>query len=170
MSPLRATSSALVVLALSTVPLVACSTSDDVGSRDVQSSSSSKAAEACSKKVCGADCTPAGSDEPFNCDAVGKCVAAGQPLGCEPNAPDACAGKACGVDCTPAGSDEPFNCDAVGKCVATGQPLRCEAGTVDPCAGKACGSNCTPAGSDEPFVCDALGKCVAAAQPHNCEE
>lgn len=78
----------------------------------------------CAKKACGVDCTPAGSDEPFNCNAAGACVAAGQPLDCK-NAENACAGKACGVDCTPAGSDEPFNCNAAGQCVATGQPLGC---------------------------------------------
>ncbi len=39
--------------------------------------------EACIAKACGADCTPAGSDEPFQCAASGACVATGQSLGCQ---------------------------------------------------------------------------------------
>ena len=88
----------------------------------------------CAGKACGVDCTPEGSDEPFNCSAAGQCVAAGatlgcvevcsNPEGCKPPSP--CDGKACGVDCTPEGSDEPFNCNANGVCVATGQPLGCQ--------------------------------------------
>ena len=41
---------------------------------------------ACSGKVCGADCTPTGSDEPFNCNAAGQCVSAGHDLQCAPQA------------------------------------------------------------------------------------
>ena len=41
----------------------------------------------CSAKACGVDCTPAGSDEPFNCNASGRCVATGQPLGCKAACP-----------------------------------------------------------------------------------
>ena len=116
----------------------------------------------CEDKACGVDCTPQGSDEPFNCNASGECVAAGADLGCEE---DACAEKACGVDCTPGGSDEPFNCNASGECVVTGEDLDCEA---DPCAGKACGVDCTPPGSDEPFNCDVGGECVATGADLGC--
>jgi hypothetical protein len=42
------------------------------------------AASACEGKACGADCTPEGSDEPFNCNVSGSCVATGQALGCLP--------------------------------------------------------------------------------------
>ena len=81
-----------------------------------QSATSTPAA--CDGKACGTDCSPAGSDEPFNCNAAGACVATGQPLGCtEPANP--CAGKRCGVDCSPAGSDEPFSCNAASACVPT---------------------------------------------------
>ena len=41
------------------------------------------AAKECSGKACGVDCTPAGSDEPFNCNSAGQCVATGQALGCK---------------------------------------------------------------------------------------
>jgi hypothetical protein len=102
---------------------VACSARSSVpGTSD---SAVSAASSVCGGKACGVDCTPEGSDEPFNCNAAGECVATGQPLGCE--APkDPCVGKACGVDCTPEGSDEPFNCNAAGKCTATGEPLGCK--------------------------------------------
>jgi hypothetical protein len=83
----------------------------------------------CAGKACGVDCTPDGSDEPFSCNSLGKCVGTGPSLGCGSRAPaksPECAGKACGVDCTPAGSDEPFNCNNAGACVATGQPLFCK--------------------------------------------
>lgn len=43
----------------------------------------------CVGKVCGADCTPAASDEPFNCNAAGQCVVTGTPLGCDDDAIDA---------------------------------------------------------------------------------
>lgn len=81
---------------------------------------------ACAGKACGVDCSPEGSDEPFNCNSAGQCVVnEGKGFGCTPPAPE-CAGKACGVDCTPAGSDEPFNCNSSGQCVATGTPLNCK--------------------------------------------
>jgi hypothetical protein len=47
---------------------------------------SAASSNVCHAKACGADCTPAGSDEPFNCDAMGQCIATGQPLGCEAGA------------------------------------------------------------------------------------
>jgi len=37
----------------------------------------------CEGKACGADCTPSGSDEPFNCNATGACVSAGNALSCQ---------------------------------------------------------------------------------------
>ena len=106
----------------------------------------------CTGKACGTDCSPSGSDEPFNCNARGQCVATGADLGCAPpKCPEflgdcregdgpadldgdgcidgcktlRCTGKACGTDCSPAGSDEPFNCNARGQCVATGAELGC---------------------------------------------
>lgn len=36
----------------------------------------------CAGKACGVDCTPPGSDEPFNCNSAGQCLATGQALGC----------------------------------------------------------------------------------------
>jgi hypothetical protein len=90
--------------------------------------SGSSASNACANKACGVDCTPPGSDEPFNCNAQGKCVYGGEQLGCgAPTTSPECAGKACGVDCTPAGSEEPFNCNAQGKCVYGGEQLGCKA-------------------------------------------
>lgn len=153
----------------------------------------SAGADVCSGKACGVDCTPSGSDEPFNCNASGQCVSAGNDLGCKcpefvgdctaGTAPadrdgdgcvDGCApvsrecsGKACGVDCTPAGSDEPFNCNATGQCVATGNDLGC-AGPSPECGGKACGVDCTPPGGDEPFSCNAQGRCVYAGDDLGC--
>jgi hypothetical protein len=86
--------------------------------------SSGNTSYACVHKGCGFDCTPEGSDEPFNCNAKGECVATGQPLGCQVS-PE-CSGKACGVDCSPSGSDEPFNCNAAGQCVSAGHALGCK--------------------------------------------
>ena len=37
---------------------------------------------ACSGKACGSDCSPTGSDEPFNCNAAGQCVANGGDIAC----------------------------------------------------------------------------------------
>lgn len=97
-------------------------TSSGGGSNPVASGNSNP----CAGKACGVDCSPEGSDEPFNCNAAGQCVTnQGQGFGCAPPAPE-CAGKACGVDCTPNGSDEPFNCNSSGQCVATGTPLNCK--------------------------------------------
>lgn len=77
----------------------------------------------CENKICGADCTPAGSDEPFNCNASGQCVAnSGAAFDCA-TVPE-CSGKVCGADCSAPGSDEPFNCNQAGQCVVnTGQKL-----------------------------------------------
>lgn len=47
-------------------------------------SGSSTASKECANKACGVDCTPEGSDEPFNCNSAGRCVATGQALGCAP--------------------------------------------------------------------------------------
>lgn len=119
----------------------------------------------CTGKACGVDCTPAGSDEPFNCNAAGQCVATGAPLGCEPTS---CVGKICGQDCSPPDSDEPFNCDAAGKCVVNGTGGACGPATSPECAGKVCGQDCSPAGSEEPFFCDPKGACVGTGTPVTC--
>jgi hypothetical protein len=107
--------SSLPLLAIAALAVVACAGTDDPAS-----SESSIVDGRCLDKACGADCTPPGSDEPFNCSASGRCLAAGAPLACPYEPKTACADKACGADCTPPGSDEPFNCDARGACVATG--------------------------------------------------
>jgi hypothetical protein len=117
-----------MLLAVSSIvlALVACRSEDGA---PASSDTDFTEASACEGKTCGVDCTPKGSDEPFNCNAAGKCVAAGEPLACEAKdgkeESDACSGKACGVDCTPKGGDEPFNCNAAGKCVVAGEPLGC---------------------------------------------
>ena len=91
-------------------------------------SGQSGASTECTGKVCGQDCSPPGSDEPFNCTGDGQCVtgfvgdctgvvtggAAGVGGG---GASQACIGKVCGQDCSPPGSDEPFNCTGDGQCV-----------------------------------------------------
>lgn len=77
----------------------------------------------CATKVCGADCTPPGSDEPFACNASGQCIANSAAAFDCATVP-ACSGKVCGADCSPPGSDEPFNCNQAGQCVANeGQRL-----------------------------------------------
>lgn len=113
----------------------------------------------CANRACGVDCTPAGADEPFHCNSVGKCVATGEALGCTAcpaflgdcpagTAPadgdgdgcidtckpvaNVCAGKVCGQDCSPPNSDEPFNCDSAGRCVAAGASLGCARGVRGP--------------------------------------
>lgn len=150
----------------------------------------------CANKACGVDCTPEGSDEPFNCNSAGKCVATGEALGCKQcpaflgdcpagTAPadsngdgcidsckavaNGCSGKVCGQDCSPPGSDEPFNCNSAGRCVATGASLGCEPYPSPACHQKVCGADCTPEGSDEPFNCASNGWCVAAGQPLGCK-
>ncbi len=123
----------------------------------------------CVNKACGADCTPRGSDEPFNCNAAHQCVAAGADLGCSP---PKCAGKACGADCSNPGDDEPSFCNSAGKCVSTGTPITCPPPPPPPppgkCAGKACGVDCSSPGDDEPSSCDGFGKCISTGTPVSC--
>ena len=74
------------------------------------------ASKECSGKACGVDCSPAGSDEPFNCNSAGRCVAAGAALGCT---------KTCA----------PF----VGDCIKGEEPADFDGdGCIDGCKPKAC--------------------------------
>jgi hypothetical protein len=53
------------------------------GSAGSARSDAGSAPRACAAKACGVDCTPRGSDEPFNCNRAGECVVTGQPLECQ---------------------------------------------------------------------------------------
>jgi len=131
--------SALLVsfAAVSLVAVVGCSGKTDLptpstGSEQSSVNGTESAADggaapttstSCATKVCGADCTPPGSDEPFACNPSGQCVANSAAAFDCATVPS-CSGKVCGADCSPAGSDEPFNCNQAGQCVANeGQRL-----------------------------------------------
>ena len=61
--------------ALTAIAIVGCSSSDT--SKPSQASKQTAnlgAAAECAGKACGVDCTPPGSDEPFNCNASRHCV------------------------------------------------------------------------------------------------
>ncbi len=76
--------------------------------------SSPAPAPECDGRACGADCSPPGSDEPFNCNAAHQCVATGAPLAC----------KACPEflgDCRV--GDEPADLDGDG-CIDGCRPIK----------------------------------------------
>jgi hypothetical protein len=69
--------------ALATLGAVGCSGEIAPQAPNGNTQSGVNASSVCAAKACGVDCTPAGSDEPFNCNLDGACVAAGQPLSCK---------------------------------------------------------------------------------------
>lgn len=72
------------LLSLGVVAITGCSSATatpDSPSEGVEGLTAGRS-PSCSGKACGVDCSAAGSDEPFNCNSAGRCVATGQPLGC----------------------------------------------------------------------------------------
>lgn len=79
--PVLATATAIALLGV--LALAGCASTAPTPAAQNSANLTDEPSPECSNKACGVDCTAAGSDEPFNCNADGRCVATGQELSCE---------------------------------------------------------------------------------------
>lgn len=106
----------LFTFSLTSVALVALLACGDVEVGSDRTSEPRLASNVCAGKACGADCSPPGSDEPFNCNAAGACVVSGSELSCD--AIDAGPGPGPGVcDAEPACDEGHTKIDSSSACL-----------------------------------------------------
>ncbi len=88
-SPRFSFASLLVLSALGLAAVTGCSSDPsapapaETAGNQSSSSTSTPRDPSCVGKLCGADCSPAGSDEPFNCTYAGACLATPVELDCK---------------------------------------------------------------------------------------